>query len=115
MNGICAAPGCLLGLRYMGYGSTNIYENKDSTTIFAHFIFTWNKTVIKNIKFIKLENVNGDVIYGIKSTNLSGDIMEISTNKLKKGKYKLTLTFEIIIESGEERIENIRFPIEIYK
>ncbi len=115
MNGICAAPGCILGVRHLGYGSTNVYEDKDSSTIFSNFIFTRNKTVIKHLKFINLENENGITIHPIKTTNLPGDIMRVSTKKLKKGKYNLTITFETIIESGEEKTENIRFPIEIYK
>lgn len=115
LNGSCAASGCNLGIRQLGYGTTTIYEDIDSTKIFVFYSFPWKTSVIKQMKFKELKNENNEIIHSLNQKVLPEDKMRISSKKLKKGKYNLTITFEYIIDSGEERTEDIRFPIEIYK
>jgi hypothetical protein len=115
LNGSCAALGCNLGVNQLGYGTTTIYDGLDSTKIFAHYTFPWKKAAIKTMKFARLENENGEIVHSINHKNLLDNKMEVSSRKLNKGKYNLTITFEYIIENGDERSEEISFPIEIYK
>lgn len=110
-----SSTGCWLGIRNIGYGNTNVIQFDDSTKIIFSFKFHPRVASIEKMNYKGLYDENNNEIKGVKYTIDEKTNITITSKTIKKGKYYGLLNYDLILDTGDQkRNEIVRVPITVW-